>query len=122
MSYHAWCIESPDGELYLGTLTFWRSMAIEHVLDGNMSWKQMYRRGYRAVKVTVCDGWLVGLTTEQALDRLNEICDLRRENDELREQLQLEREKVRQLSELVQHRIGHAIDSEIGEEPGGAEI
>ena len=61
-------------------------------------------------------------TAEQVLDRLAEICDMRSENDQLREQLQLEREKVRQLSELLQHRIGHAIDPEIAAEPPGSEI
>ncbi len=62
------------------------------------------------------------ITTEQALDRLAEICDQRRENDELREENRLLRQKVRQLSELLQHRIGHAVDETIPEEPGGAEI
>jgi hypothetical protein len=62
------------------------------------------------------------ITTEQALASLAEICDLRTENDELREQLRLERQKVRQLSELVQQRIAHAIDETIAEEPGGSEI
>jgi len=62
------------------------------------------------------------ITAEQALDRLDAICNLQLEVDELREENRLLRQQNRQLSELVQHRIGHAIDSEIGEVPGGAEI
>jgi hypothetical protein len=62
------------------------------------------------------------ITTEQALDRLAEICDLQLENDQLREENSLLRQQNRQLSELVQHRIGHAIDETIPAEPGGAEI
>jgi hypothetical protein len=63
-----------------------------------------------------------GMTVAEALKSLAEICDQRRENDELREQLRLERQKVRQLSELSQQRIAHAIDETISEEPGGSEI
>jgi cell division protein FtsB len=62
------------------------------------------------------------VTAAELLERLAEICDLRRENDELRDENRILRQKVRQLSELVQHRIAHAVDEGIGEEPGGAEI
>ena len=62
------------------------------------------------------------ITTEQALDRLDAICNLQREVDELREENRQLRQQNRQLSELVQHRIGHAVDPEIVAEPPGSEI
>lgn len=48
-----WCIKSPNKKLVLSTVAETSAEARFFFQDGDSSWKEFYKQGYRAVKVRI---------------------------------------------------------------------